>query len=160
MEGVIHSVNVSEGGGVPKFPIRAATVRHEGVEGDHNRFRAERKGGDSRRAINIYSLERIRQLQEEGHSIEVGSTGENLTIEGMDWDALEVGMVLKVGGATIRLSEPCAPCSKIRGSFVDGRFERVDHEQEFGWSRWLASVVKEGMVSTGDVVSVLVPGED
>ncbi|MEE3277649.1 MAG: MOSC domain-containing protein [Candidatus Thermoplasmatota archaeon] len=160
MEGVIHSVNVSEDGGVPKFPIRAAIVRYEGMEGDHNRFRAERRGGDPRRAINIFSLERIGQLQDEGHSIEVGSTGENITIEGMDWDALEVGMVLRVGEATIQLSEPCAPCSKIEESFVDGRFARVDHEQEFGWSRWLASVLEEGMVSTGDMVSILAPGEN
>ena len=160
MNGVIHSVNVSEEGGVPKLPIRAAIVRYEGMEGDHNRFRAERKAGAPGRAINIFSLERIGQLQDEGHSIEVGSTGENITIEGMDWDALEVGMVLRVGEATIQLSEPCAPCSKIEESFVDGRFARVDHEQEFGWSRWLASVVEEGIVGTGDVVSVLVPGED
>ena len=78
----------------------------------------------------------------------------------MDWDTLEVGMILRVGEATIQLSEPCAPCYKIEGSFVDGRFARVDHEQEFGWSRWLASVVEEGMVSTGDMVSILAPGEN
>lgn len=160
MNGVVHSVNVSEGGGVPKLPIRAANIHYEGMEGDHNRFRAERRGGDLRRAINIFSLERIEQLQDEGHSIEVGSTGENITIEGMDWDTLEVGMILRVGESTIQLSEPCAPCYKIEGSFVDGRFARVDHEQEFGWSRWLASVVEEGMVSTGDMVSILAPGEN
>ena len=160
MNGVIHSVNVSEEGGVPKLPIRAAIVRYEGMEGDHNRFRAERKAGAPGRAINIFSLERIRQLQDEGHSIEVGSTGENLTIEGMDWDALEVGMVLRVGEATIQLSEPCAPCNKIGDSFVDGRFSRIDHEQELGWSRWLASVLEEGMVSIGDNVSALNTGED
>ena len=160
MNGVVHSVNVSEGGGVPKLPIRAANVCYEGMEGDHNRFRAERRGGDLRRAINIFSLERIGQLQDEGHSIEVGSTGENLTIEGMDWDALEVGMVLRAGEATIQLSEPCAPCNKIGDSFVDGRFARIDHEQELGWSRWLASVLEEGMVSIGDNVSALNKGED
>ena len=96
MGGVIHSVNVSENGGVPKLPIRAATIRFEGVEGDHNRFRTERRGGDPGRAVNLFSLEKIEQLQEEGHAIEVGSTGENLTIEGVDWDNLKVGMVLKV----------------------------------------------------------------
>ena len=60
MNGVIHSVNVSEEGGVPKLPIRAAIVRYEGMEGDHNRFRAERKAGAPGRAINIFSLEWIR----------------------------------------------------------------------------------------------------
>ena len=56
MNGVIHSVNVSQNGGVPKLPVRAAIIRYEGVEGDHNRFRTERKEGDPGRAVNIFSL--------------------------------------------------------------------------------------------------------
>ena len=155
MNGVIHSVNVSQNGGVPKLPVRAAIIRYEGVEGDHNRFRTERKEGDPGRAVNIFSLERIHQLREEGHSIEVGSTGENLTIEGMDWGSLEVGMVLKVGEAAISLSEPCAPCSKIGGSFVGRDFSRIDHDKEVGWSRWSAKVIEEGAVSVGDPVSII-----
>ena len=155
MNGVIHSVNVSQNGGVPKLPVRAAIIRYEGVEGDHNRFRTERKEGDPGRAVNIFSLERIHQLREEGHSIEVGSTGENLTIEGMDWDSLEVGMTLKVGEASISLSEPCAPCSKIGGSFVGMDFSRIDHDKEVGWSRWSAKVIEEGAVSVGDPVSII-----
>ena len=155
MNGVIHSVNVSQNGGVPKLPVRAAIIRYEGVEGDHNRFRTERKEGDPGRAVNIFSLERIHQLREEGHSIEVGSTGENLTIEGMDWDSLEVGMTLKVGEASISLSEPCAPCSKIGGSFVGKDFSRIDHDKEVGWSRWSAKVIEEGAVSVGDPVSII-----
>ena len=138
MNGVIHSVNVSHEGGVPKLPVKAAIVRYEGVEGDHNRFRTERRGGDPGRAVNIFSLERIQELQIEGHSIGVGTTGENLTIEGIDWDELDVGTTLKVGNATIELSEPCAPCSKIGGSFEGQDFSRIDHDKEVGWSRGAA----------------------
>ncbi|MBK70442.1 MAG: sulfurase [Euryarchaeota archaeon] len=155
MNGVIHSVNVSHEGGVPKLPVKAAIVRYEGIEGDHNRFRTERRGGDPGRAVNIFSLERIAQLRKEGHSIGVGTTGENLTIEGIDWGRLGVGMTLKVGDATIELSEPCAPCSKIGESFVDQNFSRIDHDKESGWSRWSAKVIEEGAVSVGDPVSVV-----
>ena len=155
MNGVIHSVNVSHEGGVPKLPVKAAIVRYEGVEGDHNRFRTERRGSDPGRAVNIFSLERIQELQIEGHSIGVGTTGENLTIEGIDWDELDVGTTLKVGNATIELSEPCAPCSKIGGSFEGRDFSRIDHDKEVGWSRWSARVVEEGDVSVGDPVSVV-----
>tara|TARA_B100000700_G_scaffold163199_1_gene180631 strand:+ start:7697 stop:8176 length:480 start_codon:yes stop_codon:yes gene_type:complete len=155
MNGVIHSVNVSHEGGVPKHPVKAAIVRYEGIEGDHNRFRTERRGGDPGRAVNIFSLERIAQLRKEGHSIGVGTTGENLTIEGIDWGRLGVGMTLKVGDATIELSEPCAPCSKIGESFVDQNFSRIDHDKESGWSRWSAKVIEEGAVSVGDPVSVV-----
>ena len=160
MSAVVHSINVCAEGGVPKHSVNAARIDVEGVEGDYNKFRDERKGGTTRRAVSLFSLERIEQLGAEGHSISVGSTGENITVEGLDWPSLEVGMQVKVGAALLELSEPCAPCFKIEESFIDGRFARIDHEQEFGWSRWLASVLEEGMVSTGDAVSVLNPGED
>ena len=67
MKGKVHSINVSGSGGVPKLPIEQAFVKFEGVEGDFNRFRTERKNGDPRRAVSIFSMERILQLQEEGH---------------------------------------------------------------------------------------------
>lgn len=160
MSAVVHSINVCAEGGVPKHSVNAARIHVEGVEGDYNVFRTERRGSTSSRAVSLFSLERIGQLEAEGHPISVGSTGENITIEGLNWSSLKVGMHVKVGAAVLELSEPCAPCTKIGESFIDGRFARIDHEQEFGWSRWLACVVEEGMVATGDRVSVLNPGED
>ena len=102
--------------------------------------------------MSIFSLERITQLREEGHPIGVGTAGENFTIEGIDWSNLEVGMKIRLGSTIILLSEPCAPCNKIGGSFQDRNFSRVDHEKEEGWSRWSASVIEEGIVSVGDSV--------
>ncbi len=148
----MHSVNVCAEGGVPKLPVRSAMLGFEGVEGDFNRFRAERRSGDPARAVCIYSLEVIRALQKEGHPIEVGTTGENLTFEGLDWSALKVGMVLEVGEASLEITEPCAPCNKIEESFTGRKFSRIDHYLEDGWSRWLAKVIGEGVVSPGDEV--------
>ena len=153
MNAIVHSVNVRGDGGVPKLPVRATTLRLDGVEGDYNRFRTEKRNNDAGRAVCIFSLERIHDLQREGHPIEIGTTGENLTIEGLDWPTLKVGMKFKVGGATIELSEPCAPCSVISESFKEQKFSRIDHNLEMGWSRWLASVVDEGVVIPGDAVS-------
>ena len=148
----IVSINVSELGGVPKLPLKTAIVRFEGVEGDLNRFRMERKNGDPGRAVSIFSMERILQLQEEGHPIDIGTAGENFTIEGIDWSRMEVGMKIRLGSAIIRLSEPCAPCSKIGGSFMENEFSRIDQNKREGWSRWSASVIEEGSVSVGDTV--------
>ena len=69
MEGEVHSINISSSGGVPKLPIKTAVVNFEGVEGDYNKFRTERRENDPRRAVSIFSLERITQLREEGHPI-------------------------------------------------------------------------------------------
>ena len=148
----IVSINVSELGGVPKLPVKTAVVRFEGVEGDLNRFRMERKNGDPGRAVSIFSMERILQLQEEGHPIDIGTAGENFTIEGIDWPKMEVGMMIRFGSTLIRLSEPCAPCSKIGGSFMENEFSRIDQNKRRGWSRWSASVIEEGVVSVGDAV--------
>ena len=148
----IVSINVSELGGVPKLPVKTAVVRFEGVEGDLNRFRMERKNGDPGRAVSIFSMERILQLQEEGHPIDIGTAGENFTIEGIDWPKMEVGMMIRFGSTLIRLSEPCAPCSKIGGSFMEDEFSRIDQNKRVGWSRWSASVIEEGAVSVGDAV--------
>ena len=96
MQGAIHSINVSGSGGVPKISVKAAMIGFEGLEGDYNRFRTERRAGDPGRAVCIFSLERIRELQSEGHPIDVGTAGENLTIEGLDWPSLRVGMTLRL----------------------------------------------------------------
>ena len=154
MNGLVHSINISSGG-VPKRTVDSANIGKEGVEGDFNRFR-DGRGGDPDRAVCIFSLERIEELKQEGHPIEVGSTGENLTIQGVSWDSLVEGARMEVGDVVLELSEPCAPCSKIGGSFIGRRFDRVEQEQEFVWSRWLARVVREGRVSVGDSVNIVI----
>jgi len=155
MSAVVHSINISTQGGVPKLPIDKAEIKFEGVEGDFNKFRTEKKNSVGTRAVTLFSLEQIEKLKSEGHAIDVGTTGENITIEGVDWPSLEVGARMMIGEAMIELSEPTAPCSKIGKSFIDGAFSRIDHELELGWSRWSASVIEEGQVEIGSQVILL-----
>ena len=155
MSAVVHSINISTQGGVPKLPINKAQIKFEGVDGDFNKFRTEKKNSTGTRAVTLFSLEQIEKLKSEGHSIDVGTTGENITIEGVDWPSLEVGARMMIGEAMIELSEPTAPCSKIGKSFIDGAFSRIDHELELGWSRWSASVIEEGQVEVGNQVIIL-----
>ena len=155
MSAVVHSINISKQGGVPKLPIDKAEIKFEGVEGDFNRFRTEKINSIGTRAVTLFSLEQIEKLKSEGHTIDVGTTGENITVEGVDWPTLEVGTRMMIGEAVIELSEPTAPCSKIGKSFIDGAFSRIDHELELGWSRWSASVIEEGQVEVGGQVILL-----
>ena len=155
MSAVVHSINISSKGGVPKLPINKAQIKFEGVEGDFNKFRTEKKNSTGTRAVTLFSLEQIEKLKSEGHAIDVGTTGENITVEGIDWPTLEVGARMMIGEAVIELSEPTAPCSKIGKSFIDGAFSRIDHELELGWSRWSASVIEEGQVEIGSQVILL-----
>ena len=155
MSAVVHSINISTKGGVPKLPIEKAEIKFEGVEGDFNRFRTEKINSIGTRAVTLFSLEQIEKLKSEGHAIDVGTTGENITIEGIDWPSLKIGTRMMIGDAMIELSEPTAPCSKIGKSFIGGAFYRIDHEKESGWSRWSASVIEEGQVEVGSQVILL-----
>lgn len=149
----VSFVNVSPEGGVPKFPIPRARICETKVEGDkQNNLKHH---GGIERAVCLYSLELIKALNLEGHPLEPGSTGENITLEGMDWSLMKSGLILKIGNSEIKLTYPTTPCKKISESFLLGDFSRISEIKNPGWSRWYASVIKEGMVNKGDIVSIV-----
>ena len=46
MSGTIVSINLSEEGGVPKLPVTKATVGFQGIVGDYNWFRVNKRNMD------------------------------------------------------------------------------------------------------------------
>jgi MOSC domain-containing protein YiiM len=154
--GRVVQVNVNPQGGVPKHAIAATEVTAEGVAGDRQRDR--RHHGGPQRAVSLFAMERIEALQAEGHPIAPGSTGENLTLAGVDWDAIKVGDRLRVGEwVELEITGYASPCSNIEASFVDGAFKRMSQKLHPGWSRLYARVHAEGTVRAGDPVEHL-PG--
>ncbi len=79
----IFQINVSPGG-VPKLPRRAAEVTALGVRDDGHNDTVHHGGPE--KAVSLYALELIRALQVEGHPIFPGSTGENVTLVGLEWE--------------------------------------------------------------------------
>ena len=149
---IVYSVNINPLGGVPKLPVNNVDIRIRGVKGDkQNDLRYH---GGPQRAVCLFSLELIQQLQKEGHPISPGSTGENITNKGIDWELLKSGMKIDFGQSIIRLTDTAAPCKTIIGSFSKGKFERILEKKNPGWSRWYASVIKEGVVNPGDQVVI------
>lgn len=149
----IAQISVSAGG-VPKRGVPAARVTALGLEGDAQRNR-ELHGG-AERALCLFSLERIRALQAEGHPISAGSIGENLTLEGIDWSAVAPGACLRLGGdVVVQITGYTAPCSNITASFRDRDYTRVSQRRYPRDSRVYARVVREGMLATGDPVRIL-----
>ena len=146
-DGRIESINVS-GGGVPKVFRPEAWISRNGMYGDNQ---ANRKlHGGPERAVCIYSLELIQALQAEGHPVRVGTTGENLTVSGLDWEAVVPGTVWRAGDALLEVASYTAPCKTIRDSFVDKRYKRISQKVNPGWSRVYARVLEEGRVRAGD----------
>src|SRR5688572_8649807 len=149
--GRVVQINVNPDGGVPKQRVPSAVVTVGGVAGDKQRLR--RFHGGPTRAVSLYSYEHIQALQTEGHAIVPGSTGENLTIGGLDWASLQAGTRLRIGERLlIEITGYAAPCSNIAGSFNDGVFKRISHKVNPGWSRLYARVLEEGVVCEGDLV--------
>jgi MOSC domain-containing protein YiiM len=149
MSGVLRSINTSDGG-VPKLPRDAAELRFSGVSGD--RQRDLRYHGGPTRAVSLYSLELIHALQAEGHRIEPGTIGENLTLACVDWAQMLPGATLEVGEALLELTSYAGPCSNLLPYFRQGEFKRVSQKVHPGWSRLYARVLREGSVKVGDPV--------
>jgi MOSC domain-containing protein YiiM len=147
--GTLHSINTSRGG-VPKLPRPEAAVTVDGLEGDRQRDR--RYHGGPLRAVSLYSLERIRALQQEGHPVDVGTMGENLTVAGLDWTRVGPGERLSIGDVLLEITKDAPPCKTIAGSFLEGGFARASQKVHPGWSRFYARVLREGTVRVGDAV--------
>ena len=146
-------VNVNSAGGVPKQRTPSAEVSSTGVAGDKQRNR--RFHGGPRRAVSLYSYEHIQALRAEGHPIAPGSTGENLTIGGLDWPALQVGDRLRIGERVrLEITGYAAPCTNIVESFAGGAITRISQKVHPGWSRLYARVLEAGLVCEGDVVAL------
>jgi MOSC domain-containing protein YiiM len=149
--GRLHAIHTSPGG-VPKKPRDSCAVSFAGLEGDWQADREHHGGPD--RAVSLYSLEVIEQLRAEGHPIHPGSTGENLTVSGLQWEALKPGDRLTVGEAELEIRSYASPCNNINASFRDARSVRISQKVNPGWSRLYARVLKEGTVRVGDAARI------
>jgi MOSC domain-containing protein YiiM len=149
----VVQVNVNPQGGVPKHGVPSAEVTLKGVVGDKQRDR--RHHGGPTRAVSLFSYDHIQTLQAEGHPIAPGSTGENLTIGGLDWPTLQVGDRLRIGESVqVEITGYAVPCTNIIESFAGGAITRISQKVHPGWSRLYARVLEAGIVRAGDAVVV------
>jgi MOSC domain-containing protein YiiM len=151
MVGSVASIQASSGG-VPKRAVAEAIVGPGGIDGDGQSNR--RHHGRPWQALCLYSTERLDALVAEGHPIGPGAAGENLTISGVDWSRMRGGLTIEIGDVRLRTSGPAAPCRTIGECFADRHWNRIDHVEQPGWSRWYASVLGGGTIRPGDAVIV------
>jgi MOSC domain-containing protein YiiM len=135
-------------GGIPKHPVVAARVTTSGLEGDHQRFRLH---GGPKRAVCLFSSDDYASLVRDGVSASTpGSYGENVLIEGLDFAGLRPGNRLRLGAeAVIELTDVREPCGTLKS--LDRRFPNL----LLGRSGFVCSVVREGLLRSGDPVEVL-----
>ncbi len=149
----IFQVNVSRGG-VPKRAIREAEVTYRGLVGDgHNDGRAH---GGPDQALCLYGIEVLAQLRSEGHSVDPGATGENITTLGLHWRHVVPGTRMWLGETVlIEVTSYASPCWKNSRWFKDGNISRINQELHPGSSRVYARVLQPGTIKTGDSILVI-----
>ncbi len=150
-EGRVQQLNVSDGG-VPKRPVEAAEVGDRGLVGDRQAARVHH--GRPLQALCLWSGDVVDALRAEGHPIEAGAAGENVTISGIDWSTIRPGTQLLIGDVLAEVSAWATPCQKNAQWFADRDFSRMSHDRHPGWSRAYAWVREPGTIRQGDPVVV------
>lgn len=149
----ITQINISDGG-VPKHPIPKAQVTLDGLIGDRQRDLRYHGGPD--RAICLWSADIIQTLQHDGHPIEPGSAGENVTVAGLLWDQIGPNTQLQLGDTVcLLITDYAPPCRHVGKFFSDRRYSRISQDHHPGTSRLYARVVSPGVISVGDSVQIL-----
>jgi MOSC domain-containing protein YiiM len=149
----VFQINVSNGG-VPKSPVSEGQVTRQGLAGD--RQRDGQHHGGSQRALCLFPLEAILELQRQGHPIYPGAIGENVTIAGLDWRQVVPGVQLQLGAEVcVQITDYAHPCSNIAAAFADGNINVVSAKKTPRRARVYARVLQDGLIRPGDTVTLL-----
>ena len=155
MQGYIARINISDGG-VPKTEIAQGIITLDGLAGDRQK-NLKYHGGPTR-AICLWSLELIQTLQAEGHPIQPGDAGENITVAALPWESLQIGAQLQLGNdVQLEITDFAPPCRTIAKFFKQRRYGRISQKKNPGTSRLYARVISPGNIQKGDRVILLPP---
>lgn len=150
--GLLESIQISNGG-VPKLRVSGPIgVTANGLAGDRQRDLRFHGGPD--RALCLFSRELINELRQQGHPIDAGTTGENLTMSGLDWTLMQAGARLRIGEIEVEITKPAHPCKNIVGSFADRDISRLSAKIHPGRGRMYARVLTPGFLQAGDPVKL------
>ncbi len=135
---LLRPVRLSDPVRVPEVQVQEA-----GLEGDHAR--------PGKRAVTLIQWEHLPVIASLAGRTEVAAEvlRRNLVVAGINLSALR-GREIDVGGARLRLTVPCAPCSRMEAELGPGGYNAMR-----GHGGWCAEIVAPGRVGAGDAVVVI-----
>ena len=140
--------------GIFKKPV-AGPVMMRRLDFDGDRQADLSVHGGPYKAVYAYPSEHYALWKKElpGMDLPWGQFGENLTTEGMNEADIHIGDVLRVGQATVQVTQPRVPCFKLAAKFQ--RDDILERFLQSGRSGFYFSVIEEGLVAAGDAIEAL-----
>ena len=137
--------------GIFKKPVEGPVMMRQ-LDLDGDRQADLTVHGGPYKAVYAYPSEHYEFWRKELPDMELpwGQFGENLTTEGLMESGMHIGDVLRIGKATVQVSQPRVPCFKLAA-----KFQRDDILKRFlqsGRSGFYFSVIEEGLVAAGDAI--------
>ena len=150
--------SVQTDGGVERYtggakkPVPRATLRPQGFEGDGQADRRHHGGPD--KAVCLYSFDHYPYWAEKlGREMAPGSFSENLTVSGIRETEVCVGDVFRAGEATVQVSMPRTPCSKLAAKNGEPRLAKW--VSDAGYTGFYMRVLQPGTVEAGDAFELV-----
>ncbi len=142
--GRIKAISVSKEKGTQKVNVTEAELRTDfGIIGDAH-------AGNWHRQVSLLGAESINKMIEKGASVGPGSFAENITTEGIELLALEVGTKLKLGqGAELEITQFGKKCHSRCEIFEQVGDCIMPREGVF------AKVTRAGRLAVGDIIEVV-----
>ena len=112
--------------------------------------------GGEEKAIHHYAQDHYAAWQREGHMAQgtrPAAFGENITTTGLAEENLCIGDILKLGTATVQISQGRQPCWKL--GLHTGNEKMPFLFQKTGRTGWYYRVLQTGAVEAGDRISLV-----
>ncbi len=120
--------------------VGAAALGPDGLAGDHAR--------PGRRALTLIQAEHLPVIAAlAGRAAGYADLRRNVAVAGINLAALK-DRPLRLGGALVRLTGPCMPCSRMEEALGPGGYNAVR-----GHGGWCAEVLEPGRVAVGDALT-------
>ena len=138
-------------GGVPKPSVDSIDVETLGIKGEIIRDKKHHGGAD--KAVCLLTQDVLQQLQDDGHPIVGGSTGENILID-VPFDSLRPGIQIEFREVKLEITMAASPCKTIGDSFINQNFNAISDKKYPGRTRWYARVLVEGTVHQNEQLTI------
>tara|TARA_X000001036_G_scaffold326189_1_gene304728 strand:+ start:1453 stop:1938 length:486 start_codon:yes stop_codon:yes gene_type:complete len=142
--------------GLPKICTSDATITINGIDGDYNKFRSQKKNNNPNMAIMILSNDILQQLNSEGWPVKPGDLGENITIDGIDYLHFSPLKKYRIGEAIIEITFICDPCMSLKVlPYVGEKRIKIFMKTLMKRRGWYSKVLQPGEIKTGDILEAM-----